>query len=123
MSSTASPTLNLFVNAAPVVESASATADGTRSAIVARKSSPAWSRALTRLYSCVWCLMPPRRNDAPSMNKVLVTIAPAMDAFTNIVWPARKADSAMTNLVRFPSVALSRPPTASPVLAATDSVA
>ena len=28
MSSTASPTLNLFVNAASVVESASATADG-----------------------------------------------------------------------------------------------
>ena len=29
----------------------------------------------------------------------------------------------MTSSVRFPSVALSRPPTASPVLAATDSVA
>src|SRR6202007_3022819 len=52
MSSTASPTLNLFVNAAPVVESASATADGTRCAIAARKSSPAWNRALTPLFSC-----------------------------------------------------------------------
>jgi hypothetical protein len=90
---------------------------------VDRKSSPACNRALTRLYSCMWCLMPPRRNDAPSMNNVLVTIAPAMDAFTSIVWPARNAASAMTNSVKFPSVALSRPPTASPVLAATDSVA
>ena len=57
------------------------------------------------------------------MNNVLVTIAPATDAFTNTYCPARKAVSAMTNSVRFPSVALSRPPTASPVLAATDSVA
>src|SRR5260370_1874433 len=105
MSNTASPTLNLFVNAAPGLESASATADGTRSAIVARKSSPACNRALTRLYSCVWYLMPPRRKAAPSMNKLLVTIAPAMDAFTSIVWPARNAASAMTNSVRFPSVA------------------
>ena len=46
-----------------------------------RKSGPACNRALTRLYSCVWYLMPPRRNDAPSMNNVLVTIAPAIDAF------------------------------------------
>jgi hypothetical protein len=37
--------------------------------------------------------------------------------------PARKAVSAMTSSVRLPSVALSKPPTASPVLAATDSVA
>ena len=36
---------------------------------------------------------------------------------------ARRAVSAMTSSVRFPSVALSRPPTASPVLTATDSVA
>ena len=40
MSSTASPMLNLFVNTAPDVESASAIADGTRSAIVARKKQP-----------------------------------------------------------------------------------
>ena len=57
------------------------------------------------------------------MNSVLVTMAPAMDAFTSMYCPARKAVSAMTSSVRFPSVALSRPPTASPVLAATDSVA
>ena len=80
-------------------------------------------RALALLYSCTWCLSPPRRNDAPSMNSVLVTIAPAMDAFTSMYCPARRAASAMTSSVRFPSVALSRPPTASPVLAATDSVA
>ena len=57
------------------------------------------------------------------MNSVLVTIAPAMDAFTSMYCPARRAASAMTSSVRLPSVALSRPPTASPVLAATDSVA
>ena len=57
------------------------------------------------------------------MNRVLVTIAPAMDAFTSMYCPARRAASAMTSSVRLPSVALSRPPTASPVLAATDSVA
>jgi len=57
------------------------------------------------------------------MNSVLVTMAPAMDAFTSMYCPARKAASAMTSSVRFPSVALSRPPTVSPVLAATDSVA
>ena len=57
------------------------------------------------------------------MNSVLATIAPAIDAFTSMYSPARKAVSAMTSSVRFPNVALSRPPTASPVLAATDSVA
>ena len=61
--------------------------------------------------------------DAPSMNSVLVTMAPAMEAFTSMYCPARTAVNAMTSSVRFPSVALSRPPTASPVLAATDSVA
>ena len=67
------------------------TAEGTSSAIVARKSRPACRRALTRLYSCTWCLSPPSRNDAPSMNNVLVTIAPAMDAFTSMYCPARNA--------------------------------
>ncbi len=57
------------------------------------------------------------------MNSVLVTMAPATDAFTSMYWPARNAVRAMTSSVRLPSVALSRPPTASPVLAATDSVA
>ena len=123
MSSTDRPTLNVCVNAAPAAESASETADGISSAIVARNSRPACRRALTRLYSCTWCLSPPSRNDAPSMNSVLVTIAPAIDAFTSMYCPARSAVSAMTSSVRFPSVALSRPPTVSPVLAATDSVA
>ena len=59
----------------------------------------------------------------PNMNNELVTIAPAMEAFTSTYCPARSAASAMINSVRFPSVALSRPPTISPVLAATDSVA
>ena len=57
------------------------------------------------------------------MNNALVTIAPAMDAFTRRYWPARKAASAISNSVRFPSVALSSPPIVSPVLSATDSVA
>ena len=57
------------------------------------------------------------------MNKVLVTIAPAMDAFTRVCCPACNAVSAITSSVRFPRVALSRPPTELPVLAATDSVA
>ena len=57
------------------------------------------------------------------MKSVLVTIAPAMEAFTSMYCPLRNAVRAMTSSVRFPSVALSRPPTASPVLTATDSVA
>ena len=93
------------------------------SAIVARKSRLACRRALIRLKSCVWNLSPPRRNDAPSMKSELVTMAPAIDALTSMYWPARSAASAMTSSVRLPSVALSSPPTVSPVLAATDSVA
>ena len=124
MSNTDRPRLN-FARELPIRlrNSASDTADGTNSAIVARKSRLACSRALARLYSCTWCLSPPSRNDMPSMNSVLVTIAPAIDAFTSVYCPACSAVSAMTSSVRFPSVALSRPPTVSPVLAATDSVA
>ena len=57
------------------------------------------------------------------MNSVLVTITPAIDALTSMYCPAARAAMAITSSVRLPSVALSRPPTASPVLAATDSVA
>ena len=59
----------------------------------------------------------------PSMNNVFVTIAPAIDALTRRYSPARSAVIAITSSVRLPSVAFSSPPTASPVLAATDSVA
>src|SRR6266403_4876264 len=123
MSSKERPTLSFWVNAAPAVESASEIAEGTNSATVARNSSPACTRALTRLYSCTWCLSPPSRNEAPSMNSVLVTMAPAIDAFTSMYCPARSAARAITSSVRFPSVALSNPPTASPTFAPTDSVA
>ena len=85
MSSTDRPTLNVSVNMGPAVESASETADGIRMATVARNSRPACRRALLLLYSCTWCFSPPSRNDAPSMNNVLVTIAPAMEAFTRVV--------------------------------------
>ena len=54
---------------------------------MARNSRAACTRALTRLYSCTWCFSPPSRNDAPSMNSVLVTIAPAIDAFTSMYSP------------------------------------
>jgi hypothetical protein len=90
---------------------------------VARNSRAAWKRAPTRLYSCTRCFNPPSRKDAPSMKSVLATIAPAMDAFTRMYCPARRAVSAITSSVRLPSVAFRRPPTASPVFAATDSVA
>ena len=43
------------------------------------------------------------------MNSVLVTIAPAIDAFTSMYCPARRAASAITSSVRLPSVAFSRP--------------
>ena len=59
----------------------------------------------------------------PSMNSELVTMAPAIDAFTRSNMPARNAVIAMTSSVRLPSVAFSKPPTASPVFAATLSVA
>lgn len=80
-------------------------------------------RAATRLNSWVWYFNPPSRKEAPSMKSVFVTMAPAMDAFTSVYSPACNAARAMTSSVRLPSVALSRPPTASPVFAATDSVA
>jgi len=57
------------------------------------------------------------------MKSVLVTIAPAIEPFTSAYSPARSAAAAITNSVRFPSVALSSPPTVSPVFSATDSVA
>src|SRR4051812_9774443 len=57
------------------------------------------------------------------MNNVLPTMAPAIDAFTSMYCPARSAARAITSSVRFPSVALSSPPTASPNFAPTDSVA
>ena len=69
ISNTASPTLNLWVNADAPAESACEIAEGINSAIVARKSRPACMRALTRLYSCTWYLSPPRKNDAPNINK------------------------------------------------------
>jgi hypothetical protein len=94
-----------------------------RRAIVARNNRAAWRRALTRLKSWMWYLRPPSRKDAPSRNSVLVTTAPAIDAFTSMYCPALKAVRAITSSVRLPSVALRSPPTVSPVLAATDSVA
>jgi hypothetical protein len=45
------------------------------------------------------------------MKRVLVTIAPAIEPFTSAYSPARRAAAAMTSSVRFPSVALSNPPT------------
>ena len=57
------------------------------------------------------------------MNNEFVTIAPAMEAFTSVYWPACKAVIAITSSVMLPSVELSRPPMESPVFAATDSVA
>ena len=123
ISSTDSPRLSCSVKTAAGPASASVTADGINRATVARNSRLAWRRALTRLNSCTWYFKPPRRNAAPSMNNVFVTIAPAIDALTSMYCPARSAVSAMTSSVRFPSVALRRPPTVSPVLDATDSVA
>ena len=84
---------------------------------------PACSRAVARLYSCTWWRRPPSRKAMPSMNSEFVTIAPAIEAFTRSSIPARSAVIAITSSVRLPSVALSRPPTASPVRAATLSVA
>jgi hypothetical protein len=57
------------------------------------------------------------------MNRVLVMTTPASDAFTSRIWPVRSAANVITSSVRLPSVALSSPPTVSPVRAATDSVA
>ena len=123
ISSTAKAMLSFWVSAVAGTKSALAIADGLTSAIVARNSKAASRRAVARLYSWTWCVRPPRRNDTPSMNSVLVTIAPAMEPFTSAYSPARSAAAAMTSSVRFPSVALSSPPTVSPVFSATDSVA
>ena len=101
---------------APIVE-------GISSATAARNSMPACSRAVPALYSCTRCLRPPSRNAMPSMNSELVTMAPAIEALTRSNMPARSAVIAMTSSVRLPSVAFSSPPTASPVFAATLSVA
>ena len=123
MSNADNPRLNVWVNSDDEAWPVSPTVDGISSAIVARKRRLACRRAPTRLNSCTWYLRPPSRNDVPSMNRLLVTIAPATDAFTSMYWPACSAVSAITSSVRLPRVALSSPPTASPVFAATDSVA
>ena len=96
------PTLNFCVNAPALPGVGLRDRRRNQQRDRARKSRPACKRALTRLYSCTWYLSPPRRNDAPSMNSVLVTIAPAMDAFTSMYCPARNAVSAMTSSVRLP---------------------
>jgi len=57
------------------------------------------------------------------MKSVLVTMAPAIGRLDQHVLAGARAASAMINLGEVPSVALSNPPTASPVFAATDSVA
>ena len=57
------------------------------------------------------------------MKRLLVTMAPASDALTRSNMPACRAAIAMTSSVRLPSVALRRPPIASPVFDATLSVA
>src|SRR5258707_12084680 len=93
MSTKDSLTLTVWINADPTTESVWGPADGIKIATVARKSRPACRRALALLYSCTWCLSPPSRNDAPNMNNVLVTIAPAMDAFTRVYCPARSSRS------------------------------
>ena len=56
------------------------------------------------------------------MNSVLVTMAPAMEAHQHVL-PGAHGGERDDQFGQVPSVALSRPPTASPVLAATDSVA
>ena len=84
MSIADNPRLNVWVNADDEARPGSPTVDGISSAMVARKRRLACRRAPTRLNSCTWCLRPPRRNDAPSMNRLLVTIAPATDAFTSM---------------------------------------
>ena len=63
------------------------------------------------------------RNAPPSMKRLLVTIAPVIEERTRSSMPARSAVIAMTSSVRLPSVAFRRPPIASPVFAATLSVA
>jgi len=64
------------------------------------------------LNYCAWCLSRQQERCA-SMNSVLVTIAPAMDAFTSMYSPARSAVRAMTSSSGFPSVAVEQTPTAS----------
>jgi hypothetical protein len=49
------------------------------------------------------------------MKSELVTIASTIDALTNIYFPACSAAIAMISSVRFPNVALNKPPIASPV--------
>ena len=51
MSSTAKPTLNWRVNSVPAVESALVIAEGINSASRRQEEQPAWTRAVTRLYS------------------------------------------------------------------------
>src|SRR5579885_2836630 len=93
ISSTARPRLSFCVMPAPGTESASATAEGTSKAIVARNSRPDCRRAPARLNSCTWCFSPPSRKDAPSINNVLVTIAPTIEALTSVYSPACNAAS------------------------------
>ena len=75
------------VVSAPAI-SRPAIAAGEIRAMVAINNSAEYSLAPNRLNSWTWCRSPPSRNDAPSMNRVLVTIAPAIDALTSMYCPA-----------------------------------
>jgi len=55
------------------------------------------------------------------MNNALLTIAPVIEAL-RVASPSTQRGERITSSVRLLSVALSRPPIMSPVLAATDSV-
>ena len=93
--------------------------EGTNSVTVASNSMFVLQARVERVVFLDAMAQPPSRNDAPSMNRVLATIAPAIDALTSSSMPARSAVRAITSSVRLPRVALRRPPIASPVFAAT----
>src|SRR5215813_5917962 len=60
---------------------------------------------------------------APSTSRMFPTMDPTIDAFTTSCSPARKAASAMMSSAALPKVALSSPPTPSPMRSASCSVA
>ena len=100
-----------------------ATTDGMRKAMAASAIMPTCARAPMVAKVCTGWRSPPARKAAPRTSSRLPMIEPVIEALTTSSMPARSATRAMISSAALPSVALRKPPIASPTRAASFSVA
>ena len=102
---------------------ATSKAAGRINAIAASVSIVAWVPAPAGLKCCSGYRIPPASMAAPSTSRILPIMQPAIDASTTSWSPARNAARAIMSSAALPNVALSSPPTPSPMRSARCSVA